>query len=261
MQIGMMNNPQFKLMDEARFAAENGFDFIDLTLEPPRGIPSPDAAETLRDFLASHGMSCIGHTAYYLPVDSPFRQLQTATLEILLEHFDIFAAADARYITLHAGFSYPHRFFKYAEKLQHWTEALEILVPEARTRNLTIMLENVPETRDHLRLFKDLFRRFPDLAFHLDVGHANLNVTANSTYNYLRRFKRKLAHIHLSDNFGHTQDLHLPIGAGGIPWNHILKMIKNSGYDGSFTIEVFSRNREYLLKSREILRMMWDQLD
>ncbi|HPQ41427.1 MAG TPA: sugar phosphate isomerase/epimerase family protein [bacterium] len=261
MQIGMMNNPQYKLLEEVAFAAENSFDFLDLTLEPPQGIPSPETIPRLRDILADHGMSCIGHTAYYLPIDSPFQQLRQASADIIKTHLDLFHAVGSRRVTLHAAFSYPHRFFPYSSKLEFWTEALTEILPAAHARGIVIMLENVPETRDHLRLLKDLFRRFPDLAFHLDVGHANLNVTANSTFNYLRRFKKRLIHIHLSDNFGRSQDLHLPIGAGGIPWNHVLKVIKNAGYDGTFTIEVFSQNRSYLVKSREILRMLWEQLD
>lgn len=39
MLIGTMNHPARNVMDEARWIADMGFDFIDLTLEPPLASP------------------------------------------------------------------------------------------------------------------------------------------------------------------------------------------------------------------------------
>ena len=36
MKLGMMNNPANDLNEEIKFAGENKFDFLDLTIEPPR---------------------------------------------------------------------------------------------------------------------------------------------------------------------------------------------------------------------------------
>ncbi|MBN1297121.1 sugar phosphate isomerase/epimerase [bacterium] len=253
----MMNNPQLDITKEIQFAARHGFDFLDLTLEPPAGIPDSNARTPLRNLLSSLGLGCIGHTAYYLPLDSPFDPVRIAATEVIIHHLDIFAELSVPLVTIHSGFSYPHRFFTYSAKLALWVDSLTRIVPAARDRNLTLMLENVPENKDQFRLLRDLFHQFPDVRFHLDIAHANLNVPANVTYNYLKRFKSRLAHVHLSDNFGRTDDLHLPIGAGGIPWGHVLTLLKQAGYDGTMTLEVFSNNREHLLSSREILRSLW----
>jgi sugar phosphate isomerase/epimerase len=64
--------------------------------------------------------------------------------------------------------------------------------------------------------------------------------------------------VHLSDNFGKREDLHLPLGAGAIDWRNIISMLKNSGYDGTITLEVFSQDRRYLLFSRDKLREIWE---
>ncbi|MCD4653343.1 sugar phosphate isomerase/epimerase [bacterium] len=261
MLIGMMNNPQKNLMSEVAYAAAQGFDFIDYTMEPPGGILAIGQVSEITTILRDSGMGIVGHTAWYLPVDSPFKKLRSAVVAILKEQLDLFAELGIEKVTLHAGFSYPHRFFTYSEKLAFWVDALSQLVEIAAERQINLMLENVPGNKDHFRILRDLLRKFQDIGFHLDVGHANLLVPVNVTYEYLKRFKQRLMHIHLSDNFARGNDLHLPIGAGGIPWKNILKLIKGTGYDETFTLEVFSTEREYLLKSREILRSLWNEVN
>jgi len=40
MQIGAMNHPARSPLDEIEWIGTNGFDFVDLTLEPPAADPS-----------------------------------------------------------------------------------------------------------------------------------------------------------------------------------------------------------------------------
>jgi len=260
MQIGMMNNPQAMIWDEVRYVLDQDFDFLDWTQEPPNGQLNKVSALDLREVFASNGKFIVGHTAYYLPIDCPFSSVRNAVKEVLSNQLEVFSAAGVDRVTLHLGFSYPHRMFTYRDKLNMWVDALEGLVVEADNYGITLMLENVTNGKESLKVLKDLIKVYPKLGFHLDVGHANLHSSANTTYLYLQRFKHQLKHVHLSDNFGRSDDLHLPLGAGGIPWQHILKLIKRTGYDGSFTLEVFSKERSYLLKSREYLRMMWESI-
>jgi sugar phosphate isomerase/epimerase len=99
--------------------------------------------------------------------------------------------------------------------------------------------------------------RMSQLGFHLDVGHANLNVERNRTGQFLQAFRERLFHVHFSDNFGKSEDLHLPLGAGNIPWPKIIGLLKDSGYDGTITLEIFSADRRYLLFSRDKVRGLW----
>jgi sugar phosphate isomerase/epimerase len=74
----------------------------------------------------------------------------------------------------------------------------------------------------------------------------------------LQAFHDRLAHVHLSDNFGKREDLHLPLGAGAIDWRSIISMLKSFRYHGTITLEVFSSDRRYLLLSRDKLREIWE---
>jgi sugar phosphate isomerase/epimerase len=53
-------------------------------------------------------------------------------------------------------------------------------------------------------------------------------------------------------------DLHLPLGLGNIDWPWVVKALKNAGYDGRITLEVFSDDPDHLTISREKMRQWWD---
>ncbi|MGI8706674.1 MAG: sugar phosphate isomerase/epimerase family protein, partial [Actinomycetota bacterium] len=80
---------------------------------------------------------------------------------------------------------------------------------------------------------------------------------SNRTPELLEAFGDRLAHVHLSDNRGGGDDLHLPLGAGAIDWRSRLRELKATGYDGTITLEVFSREREHLRSSRRLLLEWW----
>jgi len=56
-----------------------------------------------------------------------------------------------------------------------------------------------------------------------------------------------------------NRDLHLPLGCGDVDWERAVKILKDY-YDGTITLEVFSRDRDYVLLSREKLKKLWNKL-
>ena len=64
-------------------------------------------------------------------------------------------------------------------------------------------------------------------------------------------------HIHLHDNDG-QRDLHLPMGTGIIDWDALIKTLKRI-YDGTITLEVFSRDKDYVLLSQKKLKEKWEK--
>jgi len=104
-----------------------------------------------------------------------------------------------------------------------------------------------------LENLKSLFNRFPDLQFHLDIGHFNLNM--RNPLRFVKAFKNRLTHIHLHDNDG-TKDQHLPMGTGKIEWEPLIEELKTF-YTGTITLEIFTPVREYVLLSRDLLLRLW----
>ena len=119
------------------------------------------------------------------------------------------------------------------------------------------MLENLPPAFNQPADLKPIFSALPDLGFHLDVGHANLEVPVNISGKLLAEFRARLCHVHLNDNLGGRDDLHLPLGAGRINWPWVARMLRRYGYDGTVTLEVFSPDRDYLLLSKEKWARIW----
>lgn len=70
MLIGAMNHPAATVADEIEWIAELGFDFVDLTLEPPAAASWLIDPRAIRDSLAKHKLQVVGHTAFYLPMGS-----------------------------------------------------------------------------------------------------------------------------------------------------------------------------------------------
>lgn len=60
----------------------------------------------------------------------------------------------------------------------------------------------------------------------------------------------RVAHLHVSDNFGNGKDSHAPIGAGILPLEDFLGYVGRSGYRGTITLELDCRNA---LESRDQL--------
>ena len=64
--------------------------------------------------------------------------------------------------------------------------------------------------------------------------------------------------MHLHDNHG-KYDEHLPLGKGNLKIKKIIKTLKKY-YDGTITIEVFSKNRKHVLQSRNKLKRTWNRI-
>ncbi len=260
-QIGMMNNPGYPIESEIRFAAQSGFDYLDLTSEPPEAELTPANVRLIRTLMADHALGIVGHTAYYLPIDCPYARIRSAVREELAEQLNCFAELGASTMTIHFNHSYPHRFFRLERKLEYWQDALTPLAEQCGRHGMTLLLENTSNWPEQGKLLKKLIRNIPHLGFHYDAGHAFLMPHVLPPLMLLHQFKHDLLHVHFSDNMCGPDDLHLPLGAGRIVWKQLVRELKKIGYDRTITLEVFSPDRDYLLLSRKKLRALWDEGD
>ncbi len=252
MQVGLMNNPRVDPVDEIEFFATHGFDFVDLTLEFPSGHISVIDQEAIIAKISESGLGVIGHTTYYLPFASPISGIRNAAISDVIETLDLFQRAGAQLVTVH-----PDPGIGAIDQqtiLALNAMSFKVISDEARKRDLTIMVENVPGMFSSPEALREIFNKVPELRFHLDVGHAF--VGRDRFRHLLAAFRDRLVHIHLSDNRMREDD-HMPLGAGNIKWEEVIPSIKSTGYDATFTLEVFSADRRYVLASREKLAELW----
>jgi sugar phosphate isomerase/epimerase len=258
MRIGAMNHPMRDVDREIRRFRELGFDFVDLTLEPDQTRPRDLNTAAVRRVLDDTGLGVVGHTAWYLPIASPFDSIRQAALDELTVSLDVFAVLGATRMNVHPDQRAPSLFSK-EWLIERNVESLAFLLNAARERGIRLMLENIAGIFGQPSVLRQVYERLPDLAFHLDVGHANLGAPANLTPDLLAALPGRLAHVHLSDNKGGDADLHLPLGVGTIDWRWAIDLLKRYGFDDTITLEVFSPDDEYLAISRRKVRQMWDE--
>ena len=252
MKIGMMNDPAVDAIGEAQWAAEHGFDFLDLTVEgPAAGIETLDVA-ALQSILQSTGLGIIGHTAWYLPFGSPIKEVRAGAVAAVRSMFAAFAALGASYVNVHVDRGI--NAFTYDDTL-HWNaESFGQLAEYARDEGIIVMIENVPNNFNNPKAFRTLLGAHPDLRFHLDIAHAC--VKGDKTADFLKAHSGKLVHVHISDN-KRTNDDHLPLGVGQIDWPEQIGLLRGTGYDGTITLEVFTPDRDFVITSKDRLRQLW----
>ncbi len=251
-----MNHPAQPVADEVRGIAAAGFEFVDLTLEPPGAWPVD--ATAIGRLLGELGVAVVGHTSPHLPIASPFDGLRKRAHEILRECFATFAELGAEVVNVHPD-PMPSVIPR-ADVAKGNAEAVAALTDDAAAAGVQLMVENMGRsfgTADELR---PLFEAAPDARFHLDIGHAHLGRRAdepNRTAELVDAFGDQLAHVHVHDNLG-LEDLHLPLGAGSIDWPDVARALRRSGYDGTVTIEIFSREPAHVDTSVQLWREWWE---
>ena len=258
MLIGTMNHPGRDLRAEIEWIAAMGFEFLDLTLEPPLATPRRIDPQAIRDALQQAGLKVVGHTAYYLPLCSPFESIRRAAVEELKLCLEAFAAIGARWMNLHPDSKAPlqERRFVIERNLQ----TIRDLLPAARALGVGLMIENLPGSFNTVQQLAELLDPVPELGLHLDIGHANLLVDHNTTEELLAVYGSRLRHVHLHDNKGGSADLHLPLGAGTVDTARYMRALRAAGYDGTITLEVFTADRQHLNYSRQVLRRIWNEI-
>ena len=257
MLIGTMNHPARELLGEIEWIAEMGFDFIDLTLEPPAALARRLDLSTIKHALDDLGLEVVGHTAYYLPLCSPFESIRMAAVEELKICLDAFAQLGAKWMNLHPDRQAPlhDRRFIIDRNLQTLNE----LLPTARDVGVGLMLENLPGGYNTVRQLSELLEPLPEVGLHLDIGHCNLLVDHNTADELLQAYGERLRHVHLHDNKGGSADLHLPLGTGSLDTEYHIRSLQAHGYDDTITLEVFTPDRRHLRYSRDLLRELWDR--
>jgi sugar phosphate isomerase/epimerase len=252
MKIGFPNNPRKEINNEIKWIGDNGFNFIDLFLEPDKGELGEVNIKEVKRQLDYYGLERVGHTAWYLPIGSSLKALRLCAVEIFKQYLDAFVELGCDKVTIHSNWP-PSTMFSAAEGVKFQTESLQSILGYAAEAGVKILFEPLGTVHDHARNIDNLLASNEELYFHADIGH--LNIFGRDPVEYLHRYKDRLLHVHLHDNNG-IDDLHLPLGAGNIDWDHLINVLK-SFYDGTITLEIFSSDKEYVLYSKKLLLEKW----
>jgi sugar phosphate isomerase/epimerase len=258
MQLGAMNHPMRDPISEIETFARMGFEFVDLSLEPSAAYAKSIDVRSIRRLLDRHEMGVVGHTAWYLPLASNFASLRETALREMEICARTFHELGVRKMNVHPQTDVPLADDNWVRDQN--IASLSRLIDITDQLGIKLMLENPPRRYNRAIELRPIFDAVPGLGFHLDVGHANLATPYNRTQELAANFIDRLEHIHVSDNKGGDDDLHLPLGVGNINWRWVVAVLKNAGYDGTITVEVFSEDEDYLVMSMNKLRTLWQEV-
>lgn len=262
MKYGAMNLPTKPVVEEIEAIGKLGFDYVELTIDAPESTPEKIIGnrDRITDALASHRLEAIAHLPTFISIADLYESIRKASVDENLKALDAGLELGVSKFVLHPatirgiGRQVKEKANRYGSK------SLDAIIKRAIELKVTLCLENMfPETHGLTEPleFEKIFAHYPELRFTLDIAHAHIGTNKNRSPEFIKRYPDRVFHLHISDNFG-KEDNHLPVGAGMIYFWRIFKELKLIGYNETMTLEVFSRDRDYLKMSMNKVKQMWE---
>lgn len=206
--------------------AEAGFTGAELLVGHDPDTRDPDKVTTCA---AEAGLAVpVVHGPYMLMLRSVFGPWYRTKTRRSLE----FAAA------VGADTMVAHAPFRWERRARAWlaTEASA----EAADLGVALGMENLYPVKGRALssvITLEELRAFSHVVF--DTSH--FAVTRVDLFAAWEALSDRVAHLHLSDNFGYGKDSHAPIGSGVLPLEQFLARVGASGYTGTLTLELDCR--------------------
>ena len=262
MLYGAMNFPVKPILKELEAISELGFDYLELTMDPPQAHYSiiHQQKKRLLKALDRKQMKLVCHLPTFVYTADLNHVLREASLNDVLKSLEVAAELGCLKAVLHPSYIVGLGIFVKDQARKYALESLEAIMEKADQLDLLLCLENLfPKTHSLVEPedFAEIFVKFPNLKMTLDTGHAHIEDTEGKrAVKFIERFPDRIDHIHVSDNFGEA-DNHLPVGAGTVNFSEIIKALNGIRYDDTITLEVFSKDRDYLKMSRNKIAAMF----
>ena len=265
MLYGAMNFPVRPILKELEAISELNFDYLELTMDPPQAHYRMirQQKKRLLKALDFHNMGLLCHLPSFVSTADLTHSLRKASLNEILKSLDVAAELGCLKMVLHPSYIGGLSVFVMDKAREYALESLDTIMERADKLGLLLCLENLfPKTHSLAEPedFTEIFEKFPILNLTLDIGHTHIgDKEGRRALDFIKMFPDRISHIHASDNFG-EEDNHLPVGTGTVNFPEIIKALKEIGYDDTITLEVFSRDKDYLRISREKLAAMFATL-
>ncbi len=232
------------LEERFKYAATQGMNHIEINLSRDKfktDIFNGERFKQLKNFAESNKIELSIHIPYYINISDILLYSRKFSVKYLTEAIWVASELKATHITLHLGsfFWFPFEQWERKKALNRFIKSLSRMIKTCEEKKVIIALENVVPIPagseyyllgDNIEDFSFVFSNIQSdyLKFCLDTGHANM---AEGVFKYIENFKDKLHCMHIHDNNG-TNDEHLPVGAGSVPWAELANELKKIDFRG-----------------------------
>jgi sugar phosphate isomerase/epimerase len=265
MLFGAMNSPLNPIMEEIEAIAGMGFDYIELTMDPPEAHYSQviENRHNILTALKRHRLDLVCHMPTFVSLADLTDSIRRASLDEVLSSLTEAAALQPLKIVLHPPYISGLGMHVPALARTYAFQSLTAMIEKGMSLGQTLCLENMPPKTgfcSDVAEFGSVFKQFPEIGLTFDIGHAHIDHTRSRSKNrWLKTFSDRLRHLHISDNHG-LSDEHLPIGSGTVNFVEFIKTLKQIQYDQTVTLEIFDEDRNQLITSKEKFQKLWNAL-
>lgn len=228
------------------FAAERGFDYVELNMDYAFERRRVDAA-TVRALADEHGLDLVVHLPYRVDPGSHHEHVRDGACRELEAAIDAAVEMGADRGVMHAT-SRAHPAKWTGEEIRPAVyESVRRVDDHARDRGFTLAVENVKGPFFDAGDFRELFAE-TDAHACLDTGHAIVaGYDLAWQADLLGEHGDRVAHVHLNTRRGaDREDEHLPVGVGGHPFEELAAAMVETDWSGTVTHEVFAFDREFV---------------
>ena len=238
----------------ARLAAI-GYRGVEVMADVPHAWPAyllPEQKQALRDALAANGLAVSNVNAFMMHAVNDRRQKywHPSWIEpdphyrrIRVDHtrraLTLAKELGAKCITTEPGGPLEGR--QWSECLKLFIEMLKPVVEHAEKEQVLLLVEPEPdlliETADQYLEFASKISS-PFLGLNFDIGHSYC--VKDEPPETIHRLGKLIRHVHLEDIAPTRVHHHMIPGEGAIDFGATLKALKDTGYDGWVTIELYT---------------------
>lgn len=219
-------------IDDVERIGSLGLDFAEINF-----LEEKNPIDQVQDWLHEARKWDLAYLVHAPREGNPFdiRQLEERFFQEIICQLDACRELSAPLLTIH--FWMDSRFIP-QEVRDRKREILWAMAREGSRRGVRLCLENLSEPPEDIQ---PLLTECPELGLTLDIGHAQILCSQNTTVTFLERWPERIYHVHAHDNRGGDRvedDLHLPIGEGTIDFPSIFQALVRAGYRETVTLEV-----------------------
>jgi sugar phosphate isomerase/epimerase len=265
MRFGAMNFPVRPVLEEIDAFGALQMDYLELAMDSPMAHHSRIAQgkSAILSALDRWKMGLVCHLPTFVYIAHLTASIRQASIQEVLDALETAADLGAEKVVAHPGYIDGMAVHVPDYALNLVMEALEKIWLRSCQLGISLCIENMfPRVGPFVEPddFEPIFAAFPEMKLVLDTGHANIGDKAgHRVLDFIQRFGHRLGHLHVSDNNGRL-DEHLPVGHGNIGFKAVASALKQVGYQGTLTLEIFAPDRAELVTSRRKLEKIWQKV-
>jgi sugar phosphate isomerase/epimerase len=186
----------------------------------------------------SFTLFAVGDT--YLPSwIEPEKERREIRIQHTLESLRLAAIIGCRNISVPPGG--PLDGMDILEAIQRFHQGLERVIPLAEALGVKVLIEPEPDLLlENTRQFKDFIVdvRSPMVGINFDIGH--FFCAGEDPSESFRELLPWIGHVHIEDIAVNRRHYHLIPGQGAILFDNVLRTIRETGYQGDISLELYT---------------------